>query len=415
MSGDAGRPDILMVTHRVPYPPDKGDRIRSYHILRWASARARVHLACLADEPVTAGAEAELGRLTERLAVVPLGSRSRWVRALASLALGGTATVGAFGSAGLRRVLRTWSREVRFQAVLVSTSGLAHYGEVDGLRGTPTVVDMVDVDSQKWLDYASNGRFPVAWLHRIEGLRLRKLEASLPTKAEAVTLVSPAEAEVYRRACPGARAVAVPNGVDLDYFRPTPAVDDPICAFVGALDYRPNVEGVRWFSEAVWPEVRRARPEARLLLVGRRPSKTVLGLAAIPGVEVLGTVPDVRPHQARAAVVVAPLLQARGVQNKVLEAMAMGKAVVASPGATEGLDVSPGEHLLEAEGSEAWASAILGLFDDPRRRAALGRAGRGFVEVHHRWSSCLEGFAPLLGLGPAPVDVEAGCVGAAAG
>jgi sugar transferase (PEP-CTERM/EpsH1 system associated) len=279
------------------------------------------------------------------------------------------------------------------------------------LRGVPSVVDLVDVDSQKWLDYAERDRGPRAWLYRTEGRRLRRLEQGLPDWARAVTLVSEAEAEVYRRIRPGSAALAVTNGVDLETFRPDLSAPEHGCVFVGALDYRPNVDGACWFCRAVWPEVRRRVP-ARLALVGRRPAPAVRRLGREPGVEVIGPVADVRPYLARAAVVVAPLRIARGVQNKVLEALAMGKAVVASPQALEGLRAEPGVHVLAASTPQEWAEAVARLLGDEPLRRQLGAAGRRYVEGHHRWEVCLEPFAEVLGLPRAADRAEATPVGA---
>lgn len=392
------RPDVLFLAHRVPYPPDKGDRIRAFHMLKWLSRRASVHLACLADEPVDAGSLAALRRTCERVAVVRLGGYSRWARAFGSLALGGTATEGAFSSPGLRSILRRWTREVDFHACVASASSLVPYTRTRGLRGGRTVIDLVDVDSQKWLDYAEAGRGPRARLYRAEGLRLRQIERGLPTWALAVTLVSEAEADLYRRFSAPGPVHAVTNGVDLECFRPAARPEERGCVFVGALDYRPNVEAVRWFCREAWPEIRRRSPEARLSLVGRKPTPEVLRLGGSPGVEVIGQVPDVRPYVARAAVVLAPLGIARGVQNKILEGLAMGKAVVASPQALEGLGAVPGLHLLTASAPHEWAETALRLLDDPDRRRRLGEAGRRYVEEHHHWDRCLGPLEAILDL-----------------
>ena len=393
----AARPDVLFLAHRVPYPPDKGDRIRTFHLLRFLARHANVHLACLADEPVAPGVVENLRRYATRVEVVPLGG-GRWVRALGAVLRGRTATEGAFRSRKLQAVLADWAAGTRFQATLASSSGMTAYQQLPGLRDVPAVVDLVDVDSQKWFDYAAASRGPRAWLYREEGCRLRRLEQGLPAWARAVTLVGEAEADLYRRFCAPGVVRAVTNGVDLDYFRPGPPVGDPTCAFVGALNYRPNVDGANWFCHEVWPEIVRRRPGAKVYLVGRQPAPAVRRLAVLPGVELVGQVPDVRPYLARSAVSVVPLRIARGVQNKVLEAMAMGKAVVASPQTLLGLKASPGTHLLRASSPGEWAGAVLRLFADEDLRLRLGLAGRRYVEENHRWECCLEPFGPLLGL-----------------
>jgi polysaccharide biosynthesis protein PslH len=394
---DCAPRDILYLVHRVPYPPDKGDRIRAFHLLRSLSGRATVHLACLADEPVREETIAELRRYCERVAVVPLGT-SRWVRAAGSLVRGQTITEGAFYSPALRDMLRTWAEQTRFHAALASSSAMVPYLRLEGLSGIPAVVDLVDVDSQKWFDYAGTVRGWRAWLYHTEGRRLRSLEQQLPSWARAVTLVSEPEANLYREFCRPGQVRAIRNGVDLDYFRPQDGPTEPSCVFVGALDYRPNVDAACWFCEEVWPLLYQRFEQARLWLVGRRPAPAVQRLARQPGVELVGQVPDVRPWMARAAVVVAPLRLARGLQNKVLEALAMSKAVVASPPALAALHVQPGVHLLSASSAAEWAEAVLHLLHEEPLRRQLGLAGRRYVEEHHHWDRCLEPFGELLGL-----------------
>ena len=205
---------------------------------------------------------------------------------------------------------------------------------------------------------------------------------------------------MFSRVCPSVNAYAIPNGVDLEYFRPTDAAGDEAgCVFVGALDYRPNIDAACWFCREAWPEIRRRRPDVRLLLVGRKPAAAVRRLAAVPGVEVVGQVPDVRPYLTRAAVAVNPLRIARGLQNKVLEAMAMGKAVVASPQALAGLRRRDEAPALCAATTPEWVEIVANLLDQPERRRRLGAEGRRFVETHHDWAACLSPFDALLGLG----------------
>lgn len=384
---------VLYLTHRVPFPPDKGDRIRNFHLLRQLARRGRVWLGCLADEPVTAADDSELRRLCERVAVVPVSGKRRWVRAGVSLLTGGSLSEGAFAEPGLTRVVRGWAAETRFTAAVVSASSLTPYLRMKDLAGTPKVVDLVDVDSQKWLDFANATRGPKRWLYRLEARRVRKLERGLPTWTAARAVVSRAEADVFESYAGRGTMTVATNGVDLDYFTPIDGPTELACAFVGAMDYLPNVDGAVWFAREVWPRVRERFPAAEFRIIGRKPTPAVQELAALPGVKVVGQVPDVRPHVAAAAVVVAPLRLARGVQNKVLEALAMGKPVIAAPPALAALATTPGTHLFAAATATEFASAVCELFADPSRRQDLGAAGRRFVEDHHHWDRCLE---PLL-------------------
>jgi sugar transferase (PEP-CTERM/EpsH1 system associated) len=270
------------------------------------------------------------------------------------------------------------------------------YLQLPELRCVPAIVDLVDVDSQKWFDYAAAGRGPRRWLFRTEGKRLRRLEQGLPSWTCGVAVTTRVEAELYESFAGAGTARVVANGVDLDYFQPAEPAAEPVCVFVGALDYRPNVDGVVWFCRHVWPGLRARRPDTRLMLVGRRPAPAVLALAGQPGVEVVGQVPDVRPYLRRAAVAIVPLQIARGVQNKVLEALAMAKAVVASPQSVAGLQTEPGVHLRTAAAAADWTAIVLDLLANENERRRLGTAGRRYVLEHHRWETCLEPLGTLV-------------------
>jgi sugar transferase (PEP-CTERM/EpsH1 system associated) len=407
MSKRSAGPNLLVLAHRLPFPPDKGDRIRTFHLIRHLALRANVHLASLADEPVPRQDLDVLQGMCARVAVVPLG-RSRWVRSLCWLALGRTASEGAFFSARFRTIIEDWSRETTYHGALVSSSSLAPCLDVAGLEGVPTVIDLVDVDSQKWFDYAAACRGVRSWLYRTEGRRLRRLEQRLPGRARALTVVSETEADLFRGFCPLEEVRVVPNGVDLDYFRPQGlAGGGEGCVFVGALDYRPNVDAAYWFCKEVWPELRRRLPGVKVQLVGRRPVRQVSKLSSIPGVEVVGGVPDIRPYVARAAVALAPLRIARGVQNKVLEAMAMAKPVVASPKVLQGLPRRLDAPVLTAETPADWIEAVSRVLEDGRLRRQLAAAGRLYVERHHDWEDCLKPIGKLIGLGGEGQPVDA--------
>jgi len=429
---------ILFLAHRTPYPPNRGDRIRSYHMIRFLAERADVHLAFLANEEPDPTTVEALESVCARVAWARLHPRLRWVHGAMSLARGRTATEGLFRSRDLARTVKSWAIGTKFEAVVAFCSSMVQYLNVAPLRDVPTLVDLVDVDSQKWLDYAAGTRGLKRAVYRCEGRRLRRLECSLPGRARAVTFVSQAEANLFREFCPAENVRAVPNGVDLDYFDPerfelaesngraqnrqglaqfaqsaeqtvpVPFSEDGFqfavesaantCVFVGALDYKANVDGVCWFCERVWPEIRRRHSDATFELVGSNPSAAARRLGELPGVKLIGPVPDVRPHLVNASLVVVPLQVARGLQNKVIEALAMGKAVVTSPQAAEGLAVEDGIHLRLARDPEQWVREIAALFDNPAHRARLGRAGRQYTEVHHRWEAQLAPLARLLDL-----------------
>jgi len=393
--------------HRVPYPPNRGDRIRSYHILKFLAERANVSLATLADEPLEPETTEELRSFCSQFAIEHVGP-SRWLRGAISLASGKSATEGLFRSPKLARTVRQWSRETHWDAVVVFCSSMVQYLDVPELKDVPVVVDLVDVDSQKFFDYSVHARGIKKQLYKLEGRRLRRLECSLPDHAEAITLVSHTEADLYRSFCPNDRIHAVPNGVDLDYFRsendgpnpwmPLPESDRTNLVFVGALDYQANIDGITWFVNSVWPHLREDASNLTLGLVGRQPVAEVRKLAERPGIRVFANVPDVRPYLAAADVAIAPLRIARGIQNKVLEAMAMAKPVVASEAAVEGLAPEVVQTISTASSSQSWTAIIGRLLSNRSLSREIGFQSREQVEQHYAWSAQLSRLGKLLPL-----------------
>ena len=380
---------VLYITHRVPFPPDKGDRIRNFHLLRQLARHHTVDLACLADEPVSDGTRTTLGELCGRVSIVPVSRFGRLAQAGRSLVCGRSLSEGAFWSSELQRIIQAWHREKPYGAAIISASSLVPYLRTTSFAKVPAFVDVVDLDSQKWCDFAATASWPKSWLYRWEGARVRSVEADLPKWAEAATLVSRAEADLFDTVAGAGSATVATNGVDLEYFQPSDVPTQRACAFVGALDYLPNVDAAIWFADEVWPQLRAKHPDAEYWLIGRKPTPAVQVLAARPGIRLIGQVPDVRPHLAAAAVAIVPMRLSRGLQNKVLEALAMAKATVVAPPALAALKTVLGTHLLSAETAREWVEAVSGLFDNPARRRELGLAGRQFVEEHHHWETCL--------------------------
>ena len=383
---------ILYVTHRVPFPPDRGDRIRTWNILKFLAQRATIDLACLADESVTDATLQELRQVTNQLAIIPHSGRQRYVRGAISLLRGRTVTEGLFDSPALSRAIRDWSSRTSYDAVLASSSGVARYVFPPCVKsGTKRWVDLIDVDSQKWLDYGRAAQFPMSLIYRTEGQRLRNVECRLAADCDRLLVVSEAERDLFRSFCPTEKINAVCNGVDYEYFAPQiDAVAEPhSCVFVGVMNYKPNADAVIWFAKQVWPEISKRYPDARFSIVGKSPTPEVQALQSIKNIEVTGSVPDVRPWLMRATCAVVPLQIARGVQNKVLEAMACGRPVICSPEPLKGLAALPGEHLLRADSATEWVAAISRVFDDKVLQRDLGHAAMQCVRQHYSWDSAL--------------------------
>jgi sugar transferase (PEP-CTERM/EpsH1 system associated) len=402
--------DILFIAHRIPFPPDRGDKMRSFHMLRHLAGLGRVHLACFADDQADAahltGLRAALdGRLGEALVEVRPTNR---IRALAALVGGRPLSTALFESPSMRGFVQAMLASRSVDAIFVFSGQMAQF--VPERPGARFVMDFGDVDSAKFEDYGRGGRGPIAWLHRREGARLAAFEREVARRADFSLFVSEAEAALFRRRIGSIAADvrALGNGIDLDFYDPNSAFPrlepserspGPLIAFTGQMDYRPNVEAVTAFSQDVMPRILQAAPTAKFAIVGRRPTPAVRQLAGGNGTIVTGAVADVRSWLDAADVVVAPLRIARGVQNKLLEAMAMARPVVASGAAFEGIDAVAGRDLLVADGAEAQTEAILHLIQHPVRAAELAAAGRRRMEQAYGWEARLEPLAGLVGLG----------------
>ncbi len=391
-----GRPEALFLAHRIPYPPDKGDKIRSWNLLRHLTKTHAVHLGAFVDDTEDFAHEATLRAVCASVKLVALDPRLQRVKSLRGLATGEALSMPYYRSAEMAAwVAATRERDLDFEAAFSST--MAPYIETP-VAGRPRVIDLVDADSEKWRQYATAKSFPMSWVYGREGRRLAEAEGRICSWAEASFLVSAAERETLINAttAPAEKVDWWANGVDTAFFAPDadfePLADPAEFVFTGAMDYWANAEAVAWFVAEVWPRIRAEAPTARFAIVGARPGEDVQRLAAEPGVAVTGRVPDVRPYLAGAAVSVAPLRIARGVQNKVLEAMAMAKAVLATPDAAAGLEVEDGADIVIAESAEAVARDALALLGHADRRAALGEAARRRVVDGYSWDGRLKRF-----------------------
>jgi sugar transferase (PEP-CTERM/EpsH1 system associated) len=296
-------------------------------------------------------------------------------------------------------VLAGWVRERLARGVidgaLVYSAAMAPYVCGDDARALNRVVDLVDVDSEKWRQYAGRKRWPASWIYSHEADSLGRYECQVARDFDRTLLVSDQEARILRAHCAAAagRISAVRNGVDTVYFAPDDQVASPFAAahptvvFTGAMDYWANVEGVEWFRKAVWPLVRKARPEAKLALVGSNPTPAVQAMAG-PDITVTGRVADVRPYLQHAAVVIAPLRIARGIQNKVLEGMAMARPVVVTTDGLTGIDAAHGQQVLVADQAEDFADRVVSVLDGSV--PDLGSRARAYVEAHFAWSGACD-------------------------
>ncbi|NII11169.1 TIGR03087 family PEP-CTERM/XrtA system glycosyltransferase [Oleiagrimonas sp. C23AA] len=391
---------VLFLCHRLPWPPNKGDKIRSYHVLRRLAEHYRVYLGTFVDDSADWPHVDAVEALCADVCVRPLNRwASRW-RALMALLRGRPLTVGVYRD----RVMRGWIDQVMVEhkpdVILCYSSGVAPLAMP--FKQTRRVMDFVDADSDKWRQYARAHHGVMGMVYRREARRLAALEAEVAEKFDASVFVSAAEAAFFRRQVPAlaGKIHAIANGVDADYWNPDQVYANPYPAgvhaivFVGAMDYRANVHAAQWFASQVWPRIHRQMPHARFYIVGSNPSAQVRALGELDGITVTGRVDDVRPWLAHAHAVTAPLRIARGIQNKVLEAMAMEKVILATPEAWEGIADFPGREGCISDDPETIATQALSYLRMPCPKRVP--QARGEVMSRYAWEASLDAYEALL-------------------
>jgi sugar transferase (PEP-CTERM/EpsH1 system associated) len=397
--------DLLFLAHRIPYPPNKGDKIRAWHLLEHLTKTHRVHLGAFIDDP-------EDWRYAEKMRAVCastylVGINPRWgkLRALSGLLTGQPLTLPYYRHAGLQR----WV-DARLAAgvgnVLTYSSAMARF--VIDHKATRRVMDFVDIDSDKWRQYAPTKTWPLSWLYQREGEKMLAWERQVAAEFDASLFVSSAEAADFQTLAPesAAKVSYYHNGVDADYFSPERDYPNPypaaaeVIVFTGAMDYWPNIDAALWFAAEVLPLLRQSLPNCLFAIVGSKPAAEVQALASQANILVTGRVEDIRPYMAHARVVVAPLRIARGIQNKVLEGMAMAKTVVATPQALEGIAAIPDHEIRVAADAASQAAAVLAAMrevsNDTTAGTLIGAAARRRVMQDFSWENNLARVDKLL-------------------
>jgi sugar transferase (PEP-CTERM/EpsH1 system associated) len=392
--------NLLLLIHRMPYPPNKGDKIRSYHLLKHLAQRYRVHLGTFVDDADDWQHVPRVQALCASSHFAPLNPKLARLRSLGALLANRSLSLDYYRDAGLHAWTAATMREHRIGRILVFSSAMAQYAQA--WPAARRVIDFCDVDSDKWRQYAEKKSWPMSQLYAHEARQLLAYERKIARECDASLFVSQPEAALFRQLAPESapRIGFFNNGVDTEYFAPDAQAPNPyragqkVIAFAGAMDYWPNIDAVQWFAKEILPAVLAAEPAAAFYVVGARPSAAVQQLAALPNVFVTGTVPDVRPYVAHAALSVAPLRIARGIQNKVLEAMSLAKTVIVSPQALEGIEAEPGRELILAGDAQQFAAAVLQALAQPD--PAIGAAARRKVESRYGWAANLAQVDALL-------------------
>ena len=386
--------NLLYLVHRLPYPPNKGDKVRSYHLLKHLAARHRVFLGTFIDDPQDEAYVDKVAAFCAGTHIVRLNPRLAKIRSLSGLLSHEALTLPYYRDAGLGRWVDRLIAEGKVDTVVVFSSAMASY--LDDHLQFPALVDFCDVDSAKWTQYAPEHRWPLSWIYRREGERLLAYERQVAARSAHSFFATDNETALFLKQAPEAlgRVSSMCNGVDAEFFSPAQAVPSPFAAdeiplvFTGAMDYWPNIDAVSWLVAEMLPRLLSRWPTLRFYIVGRSPTAAVSQLAS-DKVVVTGTVPDVRPYLQHAAVVAAPLRIARGIQNKVLEAMAMARPVVVAKGCGEAVDAVAERDFLLADSVEEHVQQIDALLSSPERREAMGKAARQQVLARYSWEAHL--------------------------
>ena len=355
--------NVLFLSHRLPYSPNRGDRVRAFHLLRELSRWAQIDVIALAHDAEEASHAGDLKAVARSVVAARVPKALNLARAALALPSRRPTTHSLLASPEFDRAVDAVASTRRPDVVLAYCTGIAPAAFRPSLQNAPVVLDMVDVDSQKWASLSASSAPPRSWIYARESRVLAAFEAEASRRAAATLVVNDKERAALASIAPDATIHAVENGVDLAALRPSsPPADEPVVVFCGVMNYAPNVEGAVWLSREVWPLVRASRPDARLEIVGAHPTSAVQALDnPSAGIHVRGSVPDVRPHLWAAAVSAAPLHTARGIQNKVLEAVAAGLPVVVTPAVMEGLPPEVRAACAEAHTPEIFAVSLVSL------------------------------------------------------
>jgi sugar transferase (PEP-CTERM/EpsH1 system associated) len=393
---------LLFLCHRIPYPPNKGDKLAAFHMLRFLGRHYRVHLGTFVDDAADREHVPALRNLCADAACFDLNPWTARLRSLTGLLTGEALTLPYYRDRRLAHWIAHVVARERIEKALIFSGAMAQY--VLGMDRLRAFIHFLDVDSDKWRQYAGTRPWPASWIYRREAKRLLDFERDAAEMAEAASFVTRAEFELFSTLAPESRdkLLVVGNGVDAEFFSPEHKLASPFGAgaeaivFTGVMDYWPNVDAVSWFAREVLPLLKARRPNVKFYIVGMRPAAPVQALARnAESVVVTGRVADVRPYLRHAAVVVAPLRLARGVQNKALEAMAMARPLVLSPACAQALVGEAGSEFEVAEDAAGFADKILALCGSPRGHA-MGQAARQRVLKDYRWDDNLAPIQAVL-------------------
>ncbi|MEO2092444.1 MAG: TIGR03087 family PEP-CTERM/XrtA system glycosyltransferase, partial [bacterium] len=364
---------ILFLSQRVPYPPNRGDKITTWRLVDRMRREHEVRCVCFAHDEADRKAAADLVAMGISTTTVAYHDTYKKISSLPLLLTRTPLTLGVYGSAELQRLVDEHCQWADMAYAYSSSMG-AFLEPHDEL---PRVMHLGELDSDKWRQYSERSKFPMSWIYAREWSTMLEFERRMAYSFTENVLCTPLEQRVFDEQIPGATSTVLRNGVDLEAFHPAPEKrEEGQLVFTGVMNYYPNVDGCVWFAKEILPAVRERFPEARFTIIGSHPSPSILALSRVKGIEVTGFVDSVTDRVQRGAVAVAPLRVARGIQNKVLEAMACGLPVVGSTLATQGVEGQAGRDFLVADDATAFADAVCSLLQQPERAQSLGAQAR---------------------------------------
>ena len=389
--------DLLFLVHRIPYPPNKGDKIRSYHFLKYLSLNFKIHLGTFIDDPNDSQSIYKLNDLCESFCYIELNPLIAKIKSLQGLVTGQPLSLPYYKNKRMQEWVNQTISTHSITKVLIFSSVMAQF--INEAHVVDIIVDFVDVDSDKWRQYAQQSKGLKRWIYQREAHYLLSYEKTIAEQARASVFVSAQEAELFKILAPEVshKITHINNGVDTEYFSPKLSFSSPypednqIIVFTGAMDYWANVDAVLWFAKAICPLISQKLTSVKFYIVGSKPTKEVLALAN-NAIVVTGAVDDIRPYLAHAHIVVAPLRIARGIQNKVLEAMAMEKYVVATRAAMEGIAYQQELAVTVADSFVLIASEII----EQLQKNVSAQQNRDFVQTMFSWEYNIKQLLSLL-------------------
>jgi len=384
---------LLYLVHRIPYPPNKGDKIRSFHWLKGLSESYDIYLGAFVDDENDWQYVDQLNVYCAGVHIEKLTPKTAKIKSLKGLLTGEPLTIPYYANQGMQRWVDEIVEKEKINEMLVFSSSMAQYVDSEMFSNCHRVIDFVDMDSDKWMQYAEKKRWPMSWVYRREARTLFNYEKKIAKKVDKNLFVSSKEAELFSSKIKDTAIQVdyVNNGVDTAYFSSSEGFLNPygkgekIIVFTGAMDYWANVDAVQWFAEEVFPALKNKIEHLRFIIVGSKPTREVLDLQLIDGVKITGFVEDIRPYVMYADVAVAPMRIARGIQNKVLEAMSMEKIVVVSPQGLEGINAQPDKDLMLSTLKQDWVEQVTNAIIQPNLK--MGHSARACVMNHYSWYS----------------------------